>query len=202
MILVHQSPTSLQPYWQRNLGVLSSPRRFYREDELGPWPWAADNDAFSDWDPDRYIRMLEAITDQPGCLFVTLPDVVANAKATDSGFARWLQMVRFTRQPIAYVAQDGAIPARIPWDNIDALFVGGSTGYKLGAEARGAVRWAKERGKWVHMGRVNTLQRIKYANAIGCDSIDGTAVSRFKDHYLSKFLEAARQPAQLMLAQT
>jgi hypothetical protein len=202
MILVHNSPTTLQPYWQRNLGVLSSPRRWYTENEIGAWPWAADNDAFSDWSPDRYNRMLEAITDMPGCLFVTLPDIVANAKSTDAKFAMWRQTVRFTNQPIAYVAQDGQIPGQVPWDEIDAVFIGGSTPYKMGVEARGLVRWAKARGKWVHMGRVNTHQRVRYAKAIGCDSIDGTAFSRFRDTYLRKFLAHAAQPPQLILEAT
>ena len=33
---------------------------------------------------------------------------------------------------------------------------------------------AKAHGKWVHMGRVNSLKRLQYAAAIGCDSADGT----------------------------
>ena len=33
---------------------------------------------------------------------------------------------------------------------------------------------AKARLKWVHMGRVNSLRRLRYASAIGCDSADGT----------------------------
>lgn len=200
MILVHSSPTTLQPHWQQNLGVLSSPRRFYRENEVGAWPWAADNDAFSDWDADRYCRMLEAIKGMRGCLFVTLPDVVANSKATDSKFVMWLQTVReLADQPIAYVAQDGAIPAQIPWDQIDALFVGGSTGYKLGREARGAIKWAKARGKWVHMGRVNSHQRVRYAKAAGCDSVDGSSFSRFRNTYLDKALQHAAAPTQGIL---
>lgn len=199
MILVHNSPTSLQPYWRRNLGVLSSPRRWYKHDEIGAWPWAADNDAFSDWNADRYIRMLEGITDVPGCLFVTLPDVVANARRTDTQFSMWRKIVRDTGQPIAYVAQNSQVPAEVPWDQIDAIFIGGTTHYKMGPEARGLVRWAKERGKWVHMGRVNSRRRIRYANAIGCDSIDGTSASKFKDSILGEFLEHAVQPPQLML---
>ena len=53
MILVHASPTTLEPYRTRDLGILSSPRRFYRESEnIESWRWAADNDAFSKWDED------------------------------------------------------------------------------------------------------------------------------------------------------
>ena len=50
------------------------------------------------------------------------------------------------------------------------------------------------------MGRVNGHQRVRYAKAIGCDSIDGTSLSWFKDRYLKEFLDHAAQPAQGMLA--
>jgi hypothetical protein len=49
------------------------------------------------------------------------------------------------------------------------------------------------------MGRVNTRRRIMYANAIGCDSVDGSAVSRFRDTYLREFLAHAAAPPQLTL---
>ena len=72
---------------------------------VGAWPWAAD-DAFSDWDADRYIRMLEEITDVRGCLFVTMPDIVANSTSTDHRF-RCGKTVRFANQPIAMSPRTG-----------------------------------------------------------------------------------------------
>ena len=39
---------------------------------------------------------------------------------------------------------------------------------------RDLVAEAKERGKWAHMGRVNSMRRYDYARGIGCDSADGT----------------------------
>ena len=62
----------------------------------------------------------------------------------------------------------------MPWDDFDALFIGGTTDWKLGDGAAQLVREAKRRGKWVHMGRVNSLRRMIYAESIGCDSADGT----------------------------
>lgn len=62
----------------------------------------------------------------------------------------------------------------VPWGEFDVLFIGGSTEWKLGAAVRGLVAEAKARGKGVHMGRVNSLKRFRYAEAIGCDSVDGT----------------------------
>lgn len=48
------------------------------------------------------------------------------------------------------------------------------TEWKLGPVAASIAREAKARGKWVHMGRVNSERRMRYAASIGCDSVDGT----------------------------
>jgi hypothetical protein len=45
---------------------------------------------------------------------------------------------------------------------------------RLGMYVPHPVGEARGRGKWVHMGRVNSLRRLRYAAAIGCDSADGT----------------------------
>jgi hypothetical protein len=62
----------------------------------------------------------------------------------------------------------------MPWPWFDVLFLGGSTAWKLGPAARRLTAEAKARGKRVHMGRVNSLRRLRYADATGCDSADGT----------------------------
>lgn len=56
----------------------------------------------------------------------------------------------------------------------DALFIGGSTEYKLGPETAEFIRWAKSVGLWVHVGRVNSLKRFAYFQLLGADSCDGT----------------------------
>lgn len=194
MILVHASPKTLAPYRTENLGVLSSPRRFYKESEgIETWPWAADNDAFSKWDEGRYRDMLDGIEGLEGCLFVTAPDVVAKPKATLALFGDWLPTLVDVGQPIALVGQDGLAAESVPWDDFSAFFVGGSTEWKLGNHAAGLIREAKERGKWVHMGRVNSYQRARYARWLGCDSIDGTQFSWFRDAKLPGHLNALRQ---------
>jgi EAL domain-containing protein (putative c-di-GMP-specific phosphodiesterase class I) len=76
----------------------------------------------------------------------------------------------------------------LPWTQFDVLFVGGTTEWKLGLEARGLVAEAKRRGKHVHMGRVNSEKRLRYAAAIGCDSADGTCLTRGPDVNLPKVL--------------
>jgi hypothetical protein len=69
------------------------------------------------------------------------------------------------------------------------------------------VRICKERGKHVHMGRVNTLRRLRYAEAIGVDSVDGTGWVRWRNAHLDSGLRLLDRvpappphPAQLTLA--
>jgi hypothetical protein len=195
MILVHSSPTTLTPYRTENLGVLCSPRRVYG-DEMDGWPWAADNDAFSKWDEGRYRDMLVRLRGRKGCLFVTAPDVVGNAIHTLRKFEQWWDTLDDLDQPIAYVGQDGH-DFEPYWDYFDAFFVGGTTEWKLGDEAAGLIRQAKERGKWVHMGRVNSYERSRYAQWLGCDSIDGTQFSWFRDAKLPAHLNALKQEMML-----
>lgn len=82
---------------------------------------------------------------------------------------------------------------------LSAVFIGGTTEFKLGATARAITAEAKRRGKWVHMGRVNTAQRVRYAKQIGCDSFDGTTFSRWRATYLRKGLAWAQTGKQLTL---
>lgn len=142
--------------------------------------WAADNDCFVGFKPGEYVKMLQQLAGKPGCLFVTLPDVVGDAVATLSLFYEWEPMVKGCGLPCAFVIQDGQDMASIPWERIQALFIGGTTEFKLGPQVREITREAKRRGLWVHMGRVNTLRRIRYARRIGCDSFDGSGYSRFQ----------------------
>jgi hypothetical protein len=100
-------------------------------------------------------------------------------------------------QPLAFVAQDGC--TRPPWEQLDVLFIGGTSEFKCGEQARRLVVEAKRQGKWVHMGRVNTDQRMRLAQSWGVDSVDGTSVSRFRDTHLPKRLAQAARPPQLGL---
>jgi hypothetical protein len=146
-----------------------------------------------------YLHLLSALTDADGaepcdpdtssCLFATAPDVVGDAAATVRRSERMLPLIRYyTPFPAAFVAQDGLEHLDVPWEEFDALFIGGSTGWKLGPAARALAAEAKRRGEWVHMGRVNSLKRLRYADAIGCDSADGTFLTHAPDANLPRLL--------------
>lgn len=160
--------------------------------ELG-LPWACDNSAFSGFDEARFLRMLDRVAGRPGCLWVAGPDVVGQAAATLDLFEEWEPIIREHGLPVALVLQDGQEAVPVPWDRLDAVFVGGSTDWKLGPHARHLVTEAKALGKVAHCGRVNSRARIGYAAGIGCDSVDGSGFSRWPDKKLAKGLAWIRE---------
>lgn len=151
--------------------------------------WCADNGAYSDkFDERKWWRFLEKHAHQAdSCAFAALPDVVGNWQATLDRSLPWIDKVRALGYPVALVLQDGATSETVPWDRIDAVFVGGSDDFKLGPHARDLVAEAKQRGLWAHMGRVNGERRLRYAHHIGCDSADGTVLVHDR-HRLPKVL--------------
>jgi len=164
-----------------NLGVLTSPRggnsaQYIRRTGCR---WAMDNDAFSKagFQAEKFTERMDVLRGVPGCLFVCAPDVVGDAVATLSNFYEWELPIAYRGYPVAFVAQDHIEHLPIPWNLFDTLFIGGSTRWKLSRNVAQLVREAKRREKWVHMGRVNSHTRIRYAAAIGCDSVDGTHFS-------------------------
>jgi len=125
--------------------------------------WAVDNGAFS------------------GCLFVSAPDVVADAAATLRRWPFWARLIRGLGFPPAFVAQDGLSADRVPWADMGALFIGGSTDYKESADVRSLMAYAKAKGIWTHWGRVNGKRRYEMALKAGCDSFDGSGFSKWPD---------------------
>jgi len=174
-----------------NVGHLVCPRS---RNTVWSTPWAADNAAFSRFDADAYRRMLDATHATPGCLFVTVPDVVGDAFATRELWDDWAPVVASYGLPAAFVLQDGVEEVGVPWLDCAAVFIGGTTDFKLGATARACVCEAQRLGRWVHMGRVNTTRRLKYAQSLGVDSIDGSGFARFPDAMLSRFTRVVATP--------
>jgi hypothetical protein len=203
LLLVHTAHPQAVSHAGSGFGRLLSPRHYWRvaDTAAAGIPWAADNDCYQGLDRDAYVRMLWGIRELPGCLFVVCPDVVADADATRQLWREWAATTAWvTRQPLAYVLQDGDTTATVPWDECDCVFVGGSTAWKVGVDAERIVRHAKQLGKWAHMGRVNSRRRYDYARSIGCDSVDGTSFSRFRDRWLPPALRWHREPLQERLA--
>jgi hypothetical protein len=152
--------------------------------------WGADTGCFTSKGGDtfKFENYLSWLRGRPASsnLFATAPDILADAEGTIARSMPCLPAIRALGFKAALVRQDGLEKvSEIPWSKFDCLFLGGRpltkdekkagvTEWKLSMAAAELVHEAKRRGLWVHMGRVNSHVRLKYAAAIGCDSADGT----------------------------
>lgn len=181
-----------------NLGRLIQPRHTssIETTSASGLPWAADNDCFQGLDELAFVRMIDRIKGLPGCLFVTVPDVVGDARATAAQFDKWAPALERRGLPLALVAQDGLedMPDWLAFQmhRLSALFIGGSTEWKESETARELAAQARDAGRWVHWGRVNTKRRFDLCVAPHGDSFDGSKFARFRKTYLDGGLEWAR----------
>jgi hypothetical protein len=192
LYLCNPSTDAITASMQRGeLGFIDTPAQ--RQQRVGS-RWCADNGCFGKGYPGdeawlAWLARQAAERDAALCVFATAPDVVADFAATWARSRPWLSRIRELGLPAALVAQDGmSVDTFDGWDELDVLFVGGSTEWKLGAAARALVAEAKRRGKHVHMGRVNSRKRLRYAQAIGVDSCDGTLLTFGPDKHLPSLL--------------
>lgn len=143
--------------------------------QRGPWPflpYALDNGAFSmkpRWDADKWRKLLEWCRWRPQRpLWVLVPDVVGDAAATVRAWETYSGEAAQLGVPLAFAVQDGMTKADVP-PGAEVVFVGGSTRWK----------WSTLDGwcsafRRVHVGRVNSVQRLLRCESLGVESIDGT----------------------------
>lgn len=162
--------------------------------------WFYDNGAFGDWRAGRtfnYLRWsrdMRAIrlwADAEGIPayrprggesmsppdFNILPDLVAAGPASLAFSLEHVEEAAAAGAPLFVAVQDGmteldvvAFLAAAP-ATIAGIFVGGSLRWKL-ETASSWVEFAHARGMAVHVGRVGTIDRVRWARQIGADSID------------------------------
>lgn len=147
--------------------------------------WAADTGCYSEdgarkFDLDRYLGWLEK-RPRETCLLATAPDKVGYAAVTLALSAPVLPHIRRLGYPASLVAQDGLEHLTVPWEDFDVLFIGGTTAWKLGPHAQALMLEAAQRGVPTHVGRVNSLKRLRYASRFGVRSVDGTYLTRGPD---------------------
>jgi hypothetical protein len=139
---------------------------------------AMDNGGFAGLDIRAYLALLEREKHQiDNFRFITVPDIVASARRTRELFDYWYP--RLCEWRLAFVAQDGQEHLPIPWELVDAIFIGGSTHWKISKQAADIVRTGKAMEKWVHIGRVNDPRRWMHFEKLGADSVDGTGIARY-----------------------
>lgn len=159
------------------VGQLLTPLTRYRlRDPLKPW--GIDNGFFADPNTEAFLSLLRREEHhRENCLFVAAPDIVASAQRTLELFAHFKPMLAGWK--IALVCQDGQESLPIPWDEIAAVFIGGSTNWKCSIHVEQIIRTAKLLGKHVHVGRVNDPARYRHFEELGADTCDGTGISRY-----------------------
>lgn len=183
------SPRVIEQMLAGRLGFIDTPAQ--RVTRPSGVTWCADNGCFGKGypgDAEWFAWLQRNAADAATCAFATAPDVVGDAQATLDRSRPWLPRIRALGYPAALVAQDGLEALQVPWEEFDVLFIGGTTGWKLGMHARHLIRRAKNHGKRIHMGRVNSARRYRYAEHTGCDSVDGTFLTFGPDTNLPRLL--------------
>jgi hypothetical protein len=179
MYLLDCSPTSyakkLEESGEYILGQLLTPLTRFRN--LGG-TFAIDNGAFSGFSRREFSNLLRRQqVNRDRCLFVTIPDIVGNARRT---LETWKMRHDFAPNwPHALVAQNGLEDLDIPWSEMTAVFIGGDDNFKDSNAAYDIVKTAKILGRHVHVGRVNGAKRYMAYSNLGADTCDGSGVSRF-----------------------
>lgn len=157
--------------------------------------FAIDNGAYSRFRRPAFEALLERERERKHlCRFVAVPDVVGSARRTLEVFDYWFP--RLGGWALALVCQDGQENHSIPWEHIDAVFIGGTTEWKMSQSAIACIKAAQAMSKWVHVGRVNTPDRFEWCVQLGVDSVDGSGISRYsymrtaiRDRHISGQLE-------------
>lgn len=195
--------------YREHIGVLLTPNNRNSVESVVSTglPWAIDNGAFSGFNANAFMKLCLNAEGQPRLMWVACPDVVGDAAATMVQFERWHAGLERLGLPVAFVGQDGCETMEIPWESLSCLFLGGSTDWKLSNAAWDVCREAKRRGKMLHMGRVNSLRRMRVAQVFGCDTIDGSSASRFGDAKIPQYCRwlahhIGEQPLLLLTAAT
>jgi hypothetical protein len=178
LILVSGASAEVARTDPRRVGVLLQPGGRTRRALLDDRIWAVDNAGFRGFVEQPFLSRLAQLRGVAGCKFVVAPDVLKDHEATLAMFKQWGPRLRAEGWPVAFVAQNGCTPSAVPWAGIDALFIGGDTEWKLSSVVDDLLLEAAARHKWRHVGRVNTLRRIRHFFG-RCDSIDGSGFSRF-----------------------
>lgn len=154
--------------------------------------FAMDNGAFSHFDKNSFDKMLSKhLPRKHLCRFLAVPDVVGSAIRTMECFDFYAP--KLADWPLAFVCQDGQERLPIPWSKIDAVFIGGSTDFKMGKFAAEIVKASIIMEKWCHVGRVNTPGRYEYFKDLGANSCDGTGLARYS-HMREKLCRELTEP--------
>ncbi len=163
------------------------------------FPYAIDNGAWTShqqgtpFDDAAFIKCVNYLGADAD--FVVAPDVVMGGMGSLALSLTWIPWLRDRCRRILVPVQDGMTDEDIaPLLSPElGIFVGGSTEWKEATTLRWS-RLAHAHGAWCHVGRVNTIRRIRICQFAAVDSIDGSSASRYAVT-LPKLDGAVRQPS-------
>lgn len=177
---------------EARFGLMCQPGNGYHH-RIEKFPfWGADNGCFNDkWVEDEWIDWLSRLP-RERCLFAVSPDVYGDTAESYRRGIEYAPIIREMGFPVAVVAQDGAELLAWDFDLMDCVFIGGERTanpkheWKISQGAEDLCHASRSAGKWVHMGRVNSLRRLERARAMGCHSVDGTYIKHGPDINMPK----------------
>ena len=178
MIYFHPSSANVWEDINTNfIGFIASPRCVNYRIINSIKFWCGDNGSFTNvFEEDKFFCFLDRMLPyKEKCKFIACPDTLCDPVDTMKKWELYAERIKNLGYPVAFVCQDGQENLPFP-SNYDALFIGGSTEWKLGGGALQCIREAKKNNKFVHVGRVNSLKRVKHFMLEGVDSVDGTHV--------------------------
>lgn len=172
------------------IALLLNPHKIYGSLFIGKY--AVDNAAFNKFNESRFFKLLDFCKKFHKPMFVVCPDVVGCHDRTMALWQHYYPKIKPYGYPMAFVAQDGCTPEKIP-SECDWIFIGGNT------------PWKADNIKYfiglrpVHVGRVNSLGFLKYCESIGVTSIDGTGWMRGRGKQYHDFMSQFNGEVQLGL---
>lgn len=162
--------------YEGQVGCMMSPQSGWSR-PMWFMPYAIDNGIYAatqtgkDWPEAEFMKMLDKAKDSgQDPVFIVVPDVLYDRAATLRRFDEYAPRLEQFGFPLAMACQDGMTPRDVPKGVI--AFIGGSNQFK-------AKTWDfAKAGLRVHVGRVNSLPRLKATHRCGAISCDGSRFFR------------------------
>jgi len=181
--------------WPGSIGHLYTPAR---KERVRPWlPYALDNGRYAEATKGRpfdeagfmaHVERYAWLEQRP--LWLVVPDVPFDGEETVRWWDIWAPKLRQFSLPLALAVQDGMTPATVSALSPDMVFVGGSTEWKWATVSEWAQAFPR-----VHVGRVNSPEKLPYLESLGVESCDGSGWFRGKSPQiagLASFLAGTR----------
>ena len=206
--LVSKGSKKARELLEEGWGVVLVPQLLYKFCPQTFPLYFVDNGAFTCWkngqqfDSKGFLETLEKVAGYPVApQFVVVPDLVAEGLKSLDYSLRWLERLKreFPDFRYALAVQDGMTEKEVEpvVSEFDYLFVGGTLRWKV-QTGKLWVNLARKHGKKCHVGRVGTVRRVRWAKAVGADSID-SALPLFSQEKWERFRRALREPSMMEL---